>query len=69
MTTNDNGKTASQPIYHAYSVSEAGEGKKNRWTRLGAVFAHGDGQGFSLILDVLPIHFDGRLVLRAPKAE
>ena len=69
MTTTDSIKTAAQPLYHAYSVSEAAEGKKSRWTRLGAVFAHGDGQGFNLVLDVLPIHFDGRLVLRAPKAE
>lgn len=67
MTTTDTGKPTTLPTYHAYAVSEAAEGKKSRWTRLGAVFAHGDGQGFNLILDVLPIHFDGRLVLRAPK--
>jgi len=35
--------------------------------RIGAFFPHDDGQGGSLVLDALPIHFDGRIVLRTPK--
>jgi hypothetical protein len=57
-----------QPTYHAYSVAETKDGK-GRWTRLGVFFTHEDGQGGNLVLDALPIHFDGRIVLRAPKAE
>jgi hypothetical protein len=71
MTTERNKpKEASSPKYHAYSVMDAkGEGQKARWHRIGAVFAHDDGEGETLVLDSLPIHFDGRIVMRAPKAE
>jgi hypothetical protein len=44
------------------------EGKK-RWNRIGAYFAHEDGQGGTLLLDSLPIAFDGRIVLRTPLTE
>lgn len=58
------------PKYHAYHVVEAKEdGQKSRWTRIGAVFAHEDGEGCTLRLDSLPIAFDGRIVLRTPKAK
>ena len=57
------------PTYHAYSVTAAKEGGKDRWTRIGVFFPHDDGQGGTLTLDALPIHFDGRIVLRTPKAE
>lgn len=56
------------PTYHAYHVTEATKrGQKDRWNRIGAFFQHADGQGGTLILDSLPIAFDGRVVLRAPK--
>ena len=56
------------PTYHAYHVTEATKrGQKGRWNRIGAFFQHADGQGGTLILDSLPIAFDGRIVLRAPK--
>ena len=71
MTTQTNKPhEATTPKYHAYSVIEAnGKGQKARWHRIGAVFAHEDGEGETLVLDSLPIHFDGRIVMRAPKAE
>jgi hypothetical protein len=57
------------PDYIAYHVRE-GERGKRYWTRLGAAFAHKDGEGINIQLDVLPVGgFDGRLVLRAPKDE
>jgi hypothetical protein len=63
-------KEASPPKYHAYHVTDAkGEGQKTRWHRIGAVFAHDDGEGETLILESLPIHFEGRIVMRVPKAE
>ena len=71
MTTKPNRpKEANQPKYHAYHVIDAtGDAQKARWIRIGAVFAHDDGEGATLILDSLPIHFDGRVIMRAPKAE
>jgi|OM-RGC.v1.034261068 hypothetical protein len=67
MTTTTRTETAG-PTYVAYHVSELRPGKK-RWNRIGAFFAHEDGQGGSLILDALPIAFDGRIVLRTPKPD
>jgi hypothetical protein len=65
MTTNT--KTANQPKYHAFYVIEGERGQKARWNRIGAVFSHDDGQGQTLMLDSIPIAFDGRIVMRAPK--
>ncbi len=71
MTTETNKpKEASTPKYHAYSVVEATRrGQKAYWHRIGSVFAHDDGEGETLILDSLPINFDGRVVMRTPKTE
>lgn len=67
QTTRQNG-TPAAPAYTAYHVAEAKDGGK-RWIRIGAFFAHEDGQGGNLILDALPFGFEGRVILRAPKAE
>jgi hypothetical protein len=65
-----NPKEVSPPKYHAYSVIEATrKGQKARWNRIGVVFAHEDGEGETLLLDSLPINFNGRIVMRAPKTE
>jgi hypothetical protein len=69
MSTETQPATAdtAKPTYTAYHVTEATEeGGKARWTELGVFFAHRDKQGGTLILDALPIHFTGRIVLRAP---
>jgi hypothetical protein len=70
MTTNQTNRSSepTHPTYAAYHVTEPKEGKK-RWNRIGAFFAHEDGQGGTLLLDSLPIAFDGRIVLRTPKAK
>ncbi|PHP64960.1 hypothetical protein CSC94_21750 [Zhengella mangrovi] len=47
----------------AYTIRDAGESK--HWDRVGAAFAHKDGQGFDLVLDALPVN--GRVTLRVPK--
>ena len=63
-----NRSEAGAPQFHAYHVTEASKrGQKDRWSRIGAFFAHVDAQGGTLILDSLPIALDGRIVLRAPK--
>ncbi|MER9387795.1 hypothetical protein [Mesorhizobium sp. M0435] len=42
---------AKTPTYHAYTVRDAKEeGQKGFWTRIGAFFAHGDGEGGTLLL-------------------
>lgn len=71
MTTKANTRReARAPQYHAYHVVDpTGEAQKARWNRIGAFFPHDDGEGGTLILDALPIAFDGRIVLRTPKAE
>lgn len=58
------GKEASKsPSYIAYQVRDR-EGKDSFWTRIGAAFAHADGQGFTLQVESLPL--DGRITLRVP---
>jgi hypothetical protein len=58
---------AAKPTLTAYHVTEVTEdGGKVRWTELGVFFSHKYNQGGTLILDALPIHSDGRIVLRAP---
>lgn len=53
------------PTHYVYYVR--GNGRGARWTRpLGAVWPHKDGKGFSIELDAIPVHFDGKLVLREP---
>jgi hypothetical protein len=48
-------------------VKDRGEGQKDIWTRIGAAWPHGSGNGLSIQLDALPL--DGRIVLTEPKAE
>lgn len=52
-----------KPTHTVYNVTERGEGKKAYWQRIGAAWAHEDGQGFNLDLDYLPLK-QGRIVVR-----
>lgn len=55
------------PTLIAYHVRESKDGKgKGFWTRIGAAWAHDDGEGFNVQVEMIPL--DGRIVLRAPKA-
>lgn len=56
------------PVLVAWHVTERGRGRKF-WNKLGAAWAHKEGEGITLFLDVVPIAFDGRIVLLPPKAE
>jgi hypothetical protein len=54
------------PTHYAYQVRD--NEKKGYWTRIGAAWAHKDGNGFSLQLDCMPL--DGKITLRtAPEAK
>jgi hypothetical protein len=64
-TTKKNGSKG--PSYIAYQVRDRGEGEKGFFTRIGAAWAHGDGNGFNIQLESMPR--DGRVVLRTPSAK
>jgi hypothetical protein len=59
--------STTQPTLIAYSVKERGEGKQAIWTRIGAAFPHGKGNGLTIQLDALPL--GDSIVLREPKDE
>jgi hypothetical protein len=62
MSDSKNNETASKaPSHVVYQVRDR-EGKKSFWTRIGSAWAHGDGKGFNVQLDVVPL--DGRITLR-----
>jgi hypothetical protein len=56
-----------QPTLIAYTLKDRGEGQKAIWTRIGAAWPHGTGNGLSIQLDALPI--GDRIVLTEPKAD
>jgi len=49
------------PSHIAYHVRDR-EGGKGFWTRIGSAWAHADGKGFNVQLEVAPL--DGRITLR-----
>lgn len=53
--------TAKSPTHIAYQVRDR-EGTKGFWTRIGAAWAHGDGKGFNIQIEAVPL--DGRITLR-----
>ncbi len=61
MTNETNKTEAKAPTHIAYTVRDR-EGAKSVWTRIGAVWPHGDGKGFTVQLEAVP--FDGRISLR-----
>lgn len=61
-TTNTETKPAGKaPSHVAYQVRESSKGK-GFWTRIGSAWANGDGKGFNIQLDSVPL--DGRITLR-----
>ena len=58
MTTKTN---TSRPTHRVYAVTKNGE--KKFWQPIGAMWAHGDAQGFNLRIDYLPLN-DAQIVVR-----
>jgi hypothetical protein len=56
------------PVLIAYTVKDR-PGAKSIWTRIGAAFPHDRGAGLTVVLNALPLNFDGRIVLVEPKLE
>jgi hypothetical protein len=61
-------KTSHRPTHRAYAVTKTGS--KRFWREIGAAWAHGDGEGFTLKLEYLPLN-GAEIVIRKPleKAE
>ncbi|MFI4870325.1 MAG: hypothetical protein ACIARQ_00805 [Phycisphaerales bacterium JB061] len=59
--TDKNTNASKAPSHVAYQVRDSKEGK-GFWTRIGAAWQHGDGNGFNIQLEVVPL--DGRVTLR-----
>lgn len=62
MSDSKNNEAASKaPSHIAYHVRDR-DGKKGFWTRIGSAWAHADGKGFNLQVEMVPL--DGRISLR-----
>jgi hypothetical protein len=59
-------KTSNRPSHRVYAVTR--NGKQSFWQPIGAAWAHGDGEGFNLKLEYLPLN-DAEIVVRKPKAD
>lgn len=55
-----------QPAYQAYTTVKR-EGQDDYWLNIGAAFMHQDGDGYTVLLQALPIN--GRVILRLAKTE
>lgn len=60
-TNTTNASTSKLPSHSVYQVRDR-EGGKSFWTRVGSAWAHGDGKGFNVQLECVPL--DGRITLR-----
>ena len=58
--------TKKQPSHRVYAVTKRED--KSFWREIGAAWAHGDGDGFNLALDYLPLN-GAEIVIRKPKAD
>ena len=61
MSDKTNETASKTPSHVAYQVRDR-EGQKGFWTRIGSVWPHADGRGFTVQLDAVPL--DGRITLR-----
>jgi len=51
-------------MYRVYSIIERPK-QDDYWLNIGVAFPHDNGDGFNVILQALPIHGNGKLVVRA----
>lgn len=51
-------------MYRVYSIIERPK-QDDFWLNLGVAFPHDDGQGFNIMLQALPLHGNGKIVMRA----
>jgi hypothetical protein len=60
-------KQPTSPSHIVYAVTK-GKDKRSYWRKIGAAFAHSDGEGFNILLEYLPLN-GGDIVIRKPKSE
>jgi hypothetical protein len=58
--------TTNRPSHRVYAVTKNDE--RSFWQPIGAAWLHGDGEGFNLTLECLPLN-GAKIVIRKPKAE
>ena len=51
-------------MYRVYSIIERPK-QDDYWLNIGVAFPHENGEGFNVILQALPLHGNGKLVVRA----
>jgi hypothetical protein len=56
--------TDKSPTHRVYAVEK--RNGKTYWRAIGAAWAHGDGEGFGIALDYLPLN-DAEIVMRKPR--
>lgn len=61
MTDTTTNTTPKAPTHVAYQVRDT-KGGKSFWTRIGSAWSHGDGRGFNIQIEAVPL--DGRITLR-----
>ncbi|MDR3471243.1 MAG: hypothetical protein P4M09_06095 [Devosia sp.] len=64
MATKD---TSKRPTHYLYAVTKRSDSDKGNWTRIGAAWPNGDGKGFNIKLDLIPL--TGDIVMREPKED
>jgi hypothetical protein len=50
-------------MYRVYSIIERPK-NDDYWLNIGVAFPHDDGKGFNVMLQALPLHGNGKIVLR-----
>jgi hypothetical protein len=55
-------------MYRVYSIIERPK-QDDYWLNIGVAFPHDDGEGMNVILQALPLHGNGKIVLRAYDAD
>jgi hypothetical protein len=51
-------------MYRVYSIIELPK-QEDFWLNIGVAFPHEKGDGFNIVLQALPLHGNGKLVMRA----
>jgi len=51
-------------MYRVYSITERPK-QEDLWLNIGVAFPHEKGDGVNILLQALPLHGNGKLVLRA----
>ena len=55
-------------MYRVYSIIERPK-QDDYWLNIGVAFPHEDGKGFNVMLQALPLHGNGKIVLREHEAK